>query len=87
MDGDPARLFANAISMTSLRQISERLSAKHILFIVDACYSGYAIFNRAVSDALLDDMVRKPAIQILTAGRKEDVRKGGLPGDTPTQGR
>jgi hypothetical protein len=73
VDGDPARLFANAISMTSLRQISERLPAKHILFIVDACYSGYAIFNRAISDALLDEMVRKPAIQILTAGRKEDT--------------
>ena len=73
VDGDPSRLFANAISMTSLRQISERLPAKHILFIVDACYSGYAIFNRAISDDLLDEMVRKPAIQILTAGRKEDT--------------
>ncbi|RPI04852.1 MAG: PEGA domain-containing protein, partial [Zetaproteobacteria bacterium] len=72
VDGDPARLFSSAISMTALRQISDRLSAKHILYIVDACYSGYAIFNRAIADDLLAEMVKKPAIQILTAGRQQD---------------
>jgi hypothetical protein len=72
VDGDPARLFATSISMTALRQVSDRLRARHILFVVDACYSGYAIFNRAISDDLLEELVRKPAIQILTAGRQED---------------
>jgi formylglycine-generating enzyme required for sulfatase activity len=71
-DGDPARLFSTAISMSSLRNISDRLAAKHILFVVDACYSGYAVFNRAISDDLLEEMIRKPAIQILTAGRQND---------------
>ena len=45
VDGDPNQLFSTAISMTALRQISDRLTAKHILYIVDACYSGYAIYN------------------------------------------
>jgi len=58
--------------MTALRQISDRLTAKQILYIVDACYSGYAIFNRAIADDLLEEMVKKPAIQILTAGRQQD---------------
>ena len=72
VDGDPARLFSTAISMTALRQISDRLPAKHILYIVDACYSGYAIFNRSIADDLLEEMLKKPAIQILTAGRQQD---------------
>jgi len=72
VDGDPNQLFSTAISMTALRQISDRLTAKQILYIVDACYSGYAIFNRAIADDLLEEMVKKPAIQILTAGRQQD---------------
>ena len=72
VDGDPGRLFSTAIGMTALRQISERLSAKHILYIVDACYSGYAIYNRSISEDLLEEMLKKPAIQILTAGRQQD---------------
>ncbi|MBI2467225.1 MAG: caspase family protein [Candidatus Rokubacteria bacterium] len=72
VDGDPGALFSTAISMTALRQISDRLPAKHILYVVDACYSGYALFNRAIADELLEEMVKKPAIQILTAGRQQD---------------
>ena len=72
VDGDPGSLFGSAISMTALRQISDRLPAKHILYVVDACYSGYALYNRAIGDDLLEEMVKKPAIQILTAGRQGD---------------
>ncbi len=72
VDGDPAQLFSTAIGMDALRKISDRLPAKHVLYIVDACYSGYAIYNRAISDELLEEMVRKPAVQILTAGRQGD---------------
>jgi len=72
VDGDPNQLFSTAISMSALRQISDRLTAKHILYIVDACYSGYAIYNRSIADDLLEEMVKKPAIQILTAGRQQD---------------
>ncbi|MDP3769288.1 MAG: caspase family protein, partial [Dehalococcoidia bacterium] len=39
-DGDPGQLFSTAISMESLRRISDRLPARHILYVVDACYSG-----------------------------------------------
>jgi hypothetical protein len=72
VNGDPQRLFSTAISMETLRRISDRIPAKHILYIVDACYSGYAIYNRSLTSALLDEMIRRPAIQILTAGRQQD---------------
>ena len=79
VDGNPERLFGTAISMTALRQISDRLPAKHILYIVDACYSGYALYNRSVGSHLVDEMLKRPAIQILTAGRQGDQaqEKGG----------
>ena len=79
VDGDPSRLFSTAISMSALRQISDLLPAKHVLYVVDACYSGYAVYNRAIADDLLDEMMKKPAIQILTAGRQGDLaqERGG----------
>ncbi len=72
VDADPGQLYSSAIGMQALRQISDRLPAKHILYVVDACYSGYALFNRSISDDLLEEMIKKPAIQILTAGRSQD---------------
>ncbi|MBI3825965.1 MAG: SUMF1/EgtB/PvdO family nonheme iron enzyme [Candidatus Rokubacteria bacterium] len=71
-DGDPGKLFSTAISMADLGRLSDRIPAKHILYIMDACYSGYGISNRAIGDDLLEEMVKKKAIQIITAGRQED---------------
>ncbi|MBI1845341.1 MAG: caspase family protein, partial [Candidatus Rokubacteria bacterium] len=73
VDGDPSALYSTAISMSALRQISDLIPAKHILYVVDACYSGYAVYNRAVADDLFEEMTKKPAIQILTAGRQGDL--------------
>lgn len=72
VDSDPSRLFSTGISMTSIRQISDRLAAKQVLYIADTCYSGFAVFNRSISDDLFEEMVRKPAMQILTAWRQQD---------------
>ena len=58
--------------MTSLRHTADRLLGQHVLFIVDACYSGFAVFNRSMANDLLEEMLRKPAVQILTAGRSQD---------------
>ena len=69
-DGDPSRLYATAVSMTSLQEIAERMNTRHVLFMADACYSGFIGFdNKSIRNrGLLGDLVRKPAIQILTAG-------------------
>ena len=75
VDADPENLFATAISMTALKQIATRQRAKHVLFAVDACYSGYAIYKtRGITNpALVEELTRKPAIQIITAGRAGDL--------------
>ena len=74
VDGDPEDLPLTAIAMEDIRKIARRIPAKHVLFAVDACYSGFTI-TRDVSptkvDALyLESVTKEPAVQIITAGRK-----------------
>jgi len=75
VDADPENLFATAISMTTLKQIAARQMAKHVLFAVDACYSGYAIYpTRGITNpALVEELTRKSAVQVITAGRAGDL--------------
>lgn len=74
IDGDPANPALTAISMDDVRRISRWVPAKHILFSVDACYSGFAITRDVpptrVDAVYLEAMTKEPAVQIITAGRK-----------------
>lgn len=74
VDGDPDDLPLTAIAMDDLRKIARRIPAKHILFTVDSCYSGFAI-SRAAGEMkfdarYLESVTKEPATQIITAGRK-----------------
>jgi uncharacterized caspase-like protein len=79
-DADPDSLFTTAISMSDVKHMGQRIAAKHILFAVDACYSGFAI-TRAVGPRVMDTqylrmVTRDPAVQIITAGKaQEQVRE------------
>lgn len=74
IDGDPHDPALTAIAMEDLRRIARRIPAKHILFAVDACYSGFAITRdippARVDSVYLEAMTKEPAVQIITAGRK-----------------
>jgi len=74
VDGDPDNLPLTAISMEDVRKIARRIPAKHILFAVDACYSGFAITRDVppakVDSLYLESVTKEPAVQIITAGRK-----------------
>jgi hypothetical protein len=58
------------------------IPAKHVFFIMDACYGGL-VFNRTVSAGsvrFLKDMMRRPVRQALTAGKQDEpVSDGGGP--------
>lgn len=59
---------------------SELIKAKHIFFIMDACYSGLALLRGNPSKRFLKDMVRRPARQVLTAGKADQtVKDSGAP--------
>jgi len=72
-DANPRNLFTTAISMSDVRRIGQRIAAKHILFAVDACYSGFTV-AQARSPQRMDDnylrlILQDPAVQVLTAGK------------------
>ncbi len=45
VDGELDDLFLTSISMDDLKKIALMSKAKHILYLVDACYGGIASFS------------------------------------------
>lgn len=82
-DGDGTNLFSTCISMTTLRQISERMAAKHIFYAIDACYSGLALMRAGdihpESQRYLEKVTQYRARQLITAGRagEQVLERGG----------
>ncbi|MBN6150525.1 polysaccharide deacetylase family protein [Xanthomonas sp. AmX2] len=68
-DSDPAQFATDAIPMTEIQDIAESLEAKHVLFVMDACYSGLGLTRGGGSTAAyLRENGRRIARQMLTAG-------------------
>jgi peptidoglycan/xylan/chitin deacetylase (PgdA/CDA1 family)/uncharacterized caspase-like protein len=74
VDADTENYQGQAISMTNFQDIDEAIPAKHLFYIMDACYSGLALLRGGPADAAGDrrkylvEITRRPARQILTAG-------------------
>ena len=75
-DADAENLFFSAIPMEDLKSISKFSKAKHMLFLVDACYSGLAAVNtRGLSTNTpnyIDKITEENSRQIITAGQKDE---------------
>ena len=71
VDADLSNYEGSAISMTNFQDISEAIAAKHVLFIMDSCYSGLGLTRGGgllLSQNYLSETARRVARQILTAG-------------------
>jgi peptidoglycan/xylan/chitin deacetylase (PgdA/CDA1 family)/uncharacterized caspase-like protein len=71
VDADLADLEGSAISMTNFQDISEAIPAKHVLFVMDSCYSGLALTRGgmpAFTQNYLSEIARREARQMFTAG-------------------
>ncbi len=71
-DGDMSNVFATAISMDTLRDVSSRLPAKHIYYAMDSCYSGTG-FTRGLAsltskDGYISKVTSRRVVQMITAG-------------------
>lgn len=74
VDGDPANL-ASLIRWDELTRVADQVTAKHVLFIMDACYGGLAV-TRAIpygSMRFLKDMLKRYSRQVLSAGKADEV--------------
>lgn len=74
VDGDITNYFTTAISMPQLRELSQRISAKHLLYVMDSCYSGQG-FTRAFGidpaiQGYLHKITSMRSVQMITAGGK-----------------
>jgi tetratricopeptide (TPR) repeat protein len=72
VDGEPGQESGTAISMEQVRSLSSRIPAKHILYVMDSCYSGLGLSRSAGLAPTLSGFLRKVAsmraVQIVTAG-------------------
>ena len=79
IEGDKDDLYTTALPMSEMKRISKRVSAKDMLFLMDACYSGLmGVGNRGLSlDESADISLRKIAAggsrTVITAGRKGEI--------------
>ena len=84
-DADRSRLVQTAIPMRDIDRLGERLPPKHILFVLDACHSGFGFVGfrdiepEVKGDAYYLAATQKPVVQVLTAGetgQKATEREG-----------
>jgi len=75
VDGDIRDYYSSAISMAQVREFSKRIPAKHIYYVIDACYSGLGLtrsgprFSPSM-EGYLKKVTSLPAVQMITAGGK-----------------
>ena len=89
-----SELYKN-ISMTVLKDdISKKIPAKHVFYVIDACYSGLLVTTRGAARQsardfnYLKQITKEKARQVLTAGDKDQtVLDGGPKGHSVFTGR
>jgi peptidoglycan/xylan/chitin deacetylase (PgdA/CDA1 family)/uncharacterized caspase-like protein len=79
-DADPNATATDAIPMTEIQNIAESLDARHVLFVMDACYSGLGL-TRGGGGGFLRENAKRVGRQMLTAGgADQQVADGGPDG-------
>lgn len=85
VDTDTRNIFSTAISMNQVRVFSQRLRARHVLYLIDSCFAGLGLTKSGTIPPSERDYLRKittrKAHQILTAGGKGELvhlEQGGL---------
>ena len=79
---------SQAISMTNLQDASDAIPAKHVFFVMDACYSGLALTRGGAAGAgatadrrqYLLEITRRQAREVLTAGGADEQVADNGPG-------
>src|SRR6185312_6802430 len=78
-DSDPQHVASDAVPMTEIQNLAESLEAKHVLFVMDACYSGLGLTRGERSGQFLSENARRIGRQMLTAGGADQMVADGGP--------
>ena len=79
VDSDPQQFATDAIPMSELQNIAESVTAKHTLFVMDACYSGLGLTRGGGNGNFLRDNAKRVGRQMLTAGGADQLVADGGP--------
>jgi hypothetical protein len=75
-DGDPDNAYLSCIKMDEIYSLADMSYAKHILYLVDACYGGLSIQSRSLEKEITPEYLKKLTSergrQIITAGGKNE---------------
>lgn len=86
VDAGTKNAQADAISMTNFQDASEAIPAKHVFFVMDACYGGLALTRSASAGPAGDrrkyflEVTRRGAREVLTAGGADEPVADNGPG-------
>ena len=76
VDGDPENLYLSSIKMQEMYDLADMSFAKHILYLVDACYGGLTIHSRGLQKDMTPEYLKKltkeRGRQVITAGGKDE---------------
>ena len=78
VDGDASKekIFTTSISMSTMEELARMSEAKHILYLVDACYGGLTLSTRGLGQEQTPEYLRKmtkeKGRQVITAGGKDE---------------
>jgi len=76
VDGNLDNLYLSSIPMKSIYDIADMSYAKHIMYLVDACYGGLTLNTRGlkkdITPEYLKQMTRERGRQVITAGGKDE---------------
>ena len=78
VEADTTNLQAQCVSMTDFQDINESIAAKHVLYVMDACYGGLAVVRGGAAGGsdprkYITEVTRRPARQMLTAGGPDEA--------------
>jgi tetratricopeptide (TPR) repeat protein len=71
---------SDAIPMTELQNLAESIPAKHVLFVMDSCYSGLGLMRGGSARNFLKENARRVGRQMLTAGGADQLVSDAGPG-------
>ena len=76
VDGNPDNLYLSAIPMDELKRLSAMSNAKHMLYLIDACYGGILAVGTRALDITKPNYIEKKmeyrGRQIITAGGRDE---------------
>ena len=69
--GRDAQFRRQALSMQRIEEVAKNTSAKHVLFMFDACFAGSVFLVTRVAPAYIQQNTKEPVRQFITSGSAE----------------